>query len=138
MAPFVVTASEDSSWAESDRTLRVKFDKEFDLPGPVTLAVVAWAPKGEDIPSDTRIIVFSDADFLTNAHISKYSNARMGLNIFNWVSELDYQIFVDPKEIRGDRLDLTSKQKRLIAIILLAMPVLIAAGGLVVWRRQRR
>ena len=89
----------------------------------------------EDDQSDTRIIVFTDADFLTNVYINQYSNAEMGLNIINWLSELDYKVFLDQKEIKVERLDLTSKQRRKIAALLFLMPIFIAAGGVIVWMK---
>jgi hypothetical protein len=46
---------------------------------------------------------------------------------------LDYQVFIDQKEIKVERLDLTSKQKRKITAILFLIPVFIAAGGIAVW-----
>ena len=111
IAPLVLTASERNSWAETDTTLHVQFDEGLDKPGPVPIAYVIWEPKEEDNPSDTliplraqagtgtRIIVFTDADFLSNLFIGQYSNAEMGLNVINWLSELDYQVFLDQKEI---------------------------------------
>jgi ABC-type uncharacterized transport system involved in gliding motility auxiliary subunit len=92
---------------------------------------------GKEKISDTRIIVFTDADFLTNVFINKYSNAEMGLNIINWLSELDYRVFLDQKEIKVERFDLTSKQKRIIVIILFLMPVLVAITGIMTWFRKR-
>lgn len=86
--------------------------------------------------SDTRIIVFTDADFLTNVYIHQYSNAQMGLNIINWLAELDYTTFLDPKEIKVERLDLTSKQQRQIIVILFLMPFGFAIIGVVVWLKS--
>ena len=86
--------------------------------------------------SDTRIIVFTDTDFLSNVYINQYSNAEMGLNIVNWLSELDYSVFLDQKEVSVERLDLTSKQRRMISAILFLMPLLIGAGGVLVWMRR--
>jgi hypothetical protein len=86
--------------------------------------------------SDTRIIVFTDADFLSNAYIKQYSNAQLGLNIFNWLSELDYQVIVGQKEVKVERLDLTSKQRRMITVILFLIPMFIALCGVGVLRRQ--
>lgn len=166
IAPIVFTASKEKSWAETDRTLQIKFDKAVDTPGPVPIAFVIWEPKsqlpqgrsssdpddtvklpkydmrleenvGKEKTSDTRIIVFTDADFLTNVFINQYSNAEMGLNIINWLSELDYRILLDQKEIKVERFDLTSKQKRIIIIILLFMPLLIGIAGIITWLRQR-
>ena len=137
IAPLVLTASEKNSWGETDQALNIKFDKDLDRPGPVPIAVVIWEPKNENKSSDTRMIIFTDADFLSNAFIDKYSNAEMGLNIISWVSDLDYKIFADQKEIKVERLNLISKQKRMVAVILFVMPLLIAALGVIVWFRQR-
>jgi ABC-type uncharacterized transport system involved in gliding motility auxiliary subunit len=165
-APIVFTASKEKSWAETDRTLEIHFDETMDTPGPVPIAFVIWEPKaqtskGDESPdsndsvsltasgvhlnqnvgkekiSDTRIIVFTDADFLTNVFINQYSNAEMGLNVINWLSELDYRIFLDQKEIKVERFDLTSKQKRIIVIILFLMPLLVATIGIMAWLRQK-
>jgi hypothetical protein len=97
------------------------------------MSFVILEEKEVDDLSNTRIIVFTDADFLTNVFINQYSNAKMGLNIIKWLSELDYQVFIDQKEIKVERLDLTSRQKRKITAILFLIPVFIAAGGIVVW-----
>ncbi|MBU4484454.1 GldG family protein [bacterium] len=143
VAPLVLTASEKDSWGETDRTLQIKFDQGLDRQGPITIASVIWEPKQENEPSDTlsgtdtRIIVFTDANFLSNAFIAQYSNAEMGLNVINWLSELDYRVFIDQKEIKVERLELTSKQKRTVAVILFVMPILIATGGIITWLKQK-
>ena len=40
------------------------------------------------------------------------------------------------KKVAVTRLDLTSKQKRMVAVVLLLIPILIAASGLTIWVRQ--
>jgi ABC-type uncharacterized transport system involved in gliding motility auxiliary subunit len=136
LAPIVLTATKERSWAETNRTLDILFDEGIDLPGPVPISFVIMEEKEEGDRSDTRIIVFTDADFLTNVYINQYSNAEMGLNIINWLSEVDYTVFLDQKEINVERLDLTSKQRRMIASILFLMPLFIAIGGIFVWMRR--
>ncbi len=165
-APIVFTTSKEKSWAETNRTLKIHFDETMDTPGPVPIAFVIWepeaqTPKGDEssdfnastgVPasgkrwsksagiekfSGTRIIVFTDADFLTNDFINQYSNAEMGLNVINWLSELDYRVFLDQKEIKVERFDLTSKEKRIIVIILFLMPLLVATAGIMTWLRQK-
>ncbi len=136
LTPIVLTATEERSWAESNRTLEIRFDEGVDLPGPVPISFVILEEKEEGDRSDTRIIVFTDADFLTNVYINQYSNAEMGLNVINWLSEMDYTVFLNQKEINVERLDLTSKQRRMIASILFLMPLFIAVGGVFVWMRR--
>jgi ABC-type uncharacterized transport system involved in gliding motility auxiliary subunit len=136
LAPIVLSANQQQSWAETNRTLKVDFDEGIDTPGPVPISYVAWEEKTTDDESDTRIIAFTDADFVSNAYLNQYSNAAMAINVVNWLSELDYAVIVNQKSEQVERLDLTSKQTRMIAVILLLMPLLIALAGLFVWVRR--
>lgn len=137
VVPFVLTASEKNSWGETDLTLEIKFNEGVDTQGPVTIASVVLEPKGEGELSDTRIIIFTDADFLSNAFIAQYSNAEMGLNVINWLSELEHRVFIDQKEIKIERLDLTSKQKRMIAVLLFFVPIIIGTVWIMTGLKQK-
>ena len=136
LAPIVLSATKKQSWAETNRTMKIHFDAGLDIPGPVPIAYVIWEEKEQGEKSDTRIIAFTDADFLSNAYVKQYSNAAMGLNIVNWLSELDYRVFLDQKNTEVERLDLTSKQKRMIAAVLFLMPLLISIAGIFTWIRR--
>lgn len=137
LAPIILTASGKNSWGETNRTLEVKFDEGIDRAGPVPFAFAIWEKKDEGEASDTRIIVITDADFLTNAYIGQYSNARLGVNVINWLSEVDYQVMFDKKDVNIQRLDLTSQQKRIVGVMLYLIPLLIATTGIMVWIRQK-
>lgn len=143
LAAIASTASNENSWAETNRTLDIQFTPNTDTPGPVAFSYVVLeeTTEADDLQnnksSDTRIIVFTDADFLTNVYIDQYSNAQMGLNIINWLAELDYTTFLNPREIKVERLDLTSKQKRQVLVILFLLPFGFAIVGLVVWMKGR-
>jgi len=136
------TASTENSWAETNRTLDIQFDPNSDTAGPVPFSYVVieeqnLADPQDNKSSDTRLIVFTDADFLTNVYINQYSNAQMGLNLVNWLAELDNKTFVSPKEIKVERLDLTSKQKRQVIVILFLLPFFLVILGLLVWLRRK-
>jgi ABC-type uncharacterized transport system involved in gliding motility auxiliary subunit len=146
LAAIVSTASKEKSWAETNRNLEVIFDQGIDTIGPVPISYVVLEEhpekkstqnKEENKISDTRLIVFTDADFLTNVYINQYSNAQMGLNIVNWLAELDYQVFLSSKEIKVERLDLTSKQNRQVVVILFLLPCFFFIVGIIVWLRTR-
>jgi ABC-type uncharacterized transport system involved in gliding motility auxiliary subunit len=142
-AIIVSTASTENSWAETNRTLDIQFDPSTDTAGPVPFSYVVIDEKKTANPehnktSDTRLIVFTDADFLTNVYINQYSNAQLGLNLVNWLAELDNKTFVSEKEIKVERLDLTSKQKRQVIVILVLLPFFIVIMGVVVWLRSKR
>jgi len=135
--PFVLTESGKSSWAETNRELNVKFDEGIDRPGPIPISYVIHEPKEEGDHSDTRLLVFTDADFLTNIYIGQYSNVQMGFNIVNWLTELDYQLMEEEEEIKVKNLYLTSKQKRMVLAVLIFMPLLIMVLGISVWIKYR-
>jgi len=137
LAPIVLTASTENSWAETNRTLDIEYDPKIDTPGPVVISYVIFEEKEQDESSDTRIIVFTDADFLTNVYINRNSNAQMGLNIVNWLAELDPISFLDQKHIKVERLDLNSKQIRQVVAILFFIPFLLVIIGIMVWLRSK-
>ena len=96
LAPIVLTASKEKSWAETNRTLDIHFDEGVDRPGPVPISFVIWEVMEEGEASDTRIIAFTDADFLTNVYINQYSNAEMGLNIVTAITLHWYRVNYRP------------------------------------------
>tara|TARA_R110000744_G_scaffold12749_2_gene37646 strand:- start:324 stop:2012 length:1689 start_codon:yes stop_codon:yes gene_type:complete len=147
LAVIASTASKEKSWAETNRNLVIQYDQGIDTPGPVAISYVVLEEHkiketGENevktAHSDTRIIVFTDADFLTNIYINQYSNAQMGLNIVNWLAELDYQAFLSAKAIKVERLDLTSKQKRQVMVILFFSIFVFVILGMVVWLKSKQ
>lgn len=137
IAPLVMTSSSESSWGETNRTLQVKKDIGIDQLGPVPIAYVIWEPRGDMKKSDTRLVVFTDADFMTNAFIDQYSNKQMGVNVIQWLSELDYKVFAGKPDIKVEKLDLTSQQKRLVTVLLFAVPFCIMIAGGLVWMRRK-
>jgi ABC-type uncharacterized transport system involved in gliding motility auxiliary subunit len=147
LAVIAATASTEKSWAETNRNLAIQYDQGIDTPGPVPISYVVLeehkeitaSPNKVQTPrSDTRMIVFTDADFLTNIYINQYSNAQMGLNIVNWLAETDYQTFLSAKVIKVERLDLTSKQKRQVMVILFFSLFFFVIVGIVVWLKSKQ
>ena len=134
--PLVMTASVEKSWGETNRTLEVKFDEGVDRSGPVPIAFIITEPKKAYGFSDTRVAIFTDADFLSNAYLDFYSNAQMGLNVISWLTEMDYQPVNLAKNMQTYRLDLTSRQKRTVTVWLVVMPVLVILAGFAVWLKH--
>ena len=152
LAAIASTTSKTQSWAESNRNLAIEYNQETDTAGPVAISYVVLeehkakenktlieSPYATVKPiSDTRLIIFTDADFLTNVYINQYSNAQMGLNVVNWLAELDYQTFLNTKAVKVERLDLTSQQKRQVVVILFFTIFFFVIAGIVVWLQSKR
>ena len=138
LAPLILTSSKETSWGESNRYLDVKFDPNEDRAGPVPIAFVGWQPQMgvSGKASDTRFIVVTDVDFISNALIDAYSNAQLGVNMLNWLTEKDYQTFLSKEGVDVIRLDLTSQQKRMIVAILMFTLLATASVGIWVWLGQ--
>ncbi|MFT5387234.1 MAG: ABC-type uncharacterized transport system involved in gliding motility auxiliary subunit [Candidatus Omnitrophota bacterium] len=137
LAPILKTASKKNSWGESNRELKIKFNELEDRKGPVAFAYIGWEAKVEGELSDTRFIVFTDADFMTNVYVDQLSNGQMALNVINWLVESDYKIYADTKKVEIQELNLNSQQKRIIISVLVAMSLSILFAGLIVWMRSR-
>ena len=135
VAPLIMTMSEAESWGETNRYLDVRFTPGEDRRGPVPIAYAVLEKKKEDEASNTRIIVITDADFLSNAYVDAYSNARLGLNALNWLTERDYEAYVNLPQVDVPRMDLTSQQKKWIIYILVLVPGLLVSAGLIIWLR---
>ena len=152
LAAIASTTSKTQSWAESNRNLAIEYNQETDTAGPVAISYVVLeehkakenktlieSPYATVKPiSDTRLIIFTDADFLTNVYINQYSNAKMGLNVVNWLAELDYQTFLNTKAVKVERLDLTSQQKRQVVVILFFTIFFFVIAGIIVWLQSKR
>lgn len=136
LAPIVLTESKGASWGETNRNLLVKYDEGVDAPGPVPIAYVIFEPKEEAEESDTRILVFTDADFITNLYVDNYSNAEMGINSVNWLVESDYKPLLHSEIIEVKKLNLTSKKKKQVLLILVFFPFVILLASIVLLIRK--
>ncbi len=136
IAPLVLTSSEEQSWAETNKNLNIKFDKGEDLPGPVPVGAVVWEPKRGEKISETRLIVITDADFISNRFIDQYSNAELILNSVQWLTNAAFVSLGKDDDIRVERLDLTSRQLRVVSVLIWSLPAAFLFTGLWVLRER--
>lgn len=147
-----------NSWAERElNEKQVKFTKDKDRQGPITLAAVASlkiktesappaeAKPGEKAPEpkkpeekEARIAVVGDSDFVKNRYYNLSGNGNFFLNIANWLTEESDLISIQPKTQTPRTIQLTPSQGRLLffaSIVILPLAVLII--GVSVWLRRR-
>jgi ABC-type uncharacterized transport system involved in gliding motility auxiliary subunit len=134
-----------NSWGETNLgTEQAQLDPEQDLPGPVTIAAAVEAGR-EGAPADTagerpttRLVVFGDSDFASNAYFSTSGNGDLFLNAVNWLAQEEDLISIRPKDMQDRRVTLTPRQSRTIfAISVIFMPLAALILGTVVWIRRR-
>lgn len=140
------------SWAESDiksllTTGEVSLDEsKGDKKGPVSIAAAvtatgpsAQAPKPDEGPKpETRVVVFGDSDFASNAVLGIQGNRDLFMNTVGWLSQQENLISIRPKEADDRRITLTSTQQTNINILsILMIPGFIFGTGVYSWWRRR-
>lgn len=139
-APLVTTSQQ--SWAETDvaalkdPSISVSFNEGKDTPGPVTIGAVA-----ENLEKKSRLVVFGDADYISNANYQAYGNADLFTNSIDWSAGQESLINLTPKK-NVQRL-LVPPQRITMNLLFFAtvivIPGLTLLAGVITWiQRMRR
>ena len=155
-----------NSWAESDlKGEQPAFDEGQDVEGPVQLAVVATksietkseeeseaeqAAEGEEAATEgegnsaasatreSRLVLFGDSDFASNAYFNSVANGDLLLMAIGWLAEEADLIAIRPKDVEDRRINLTLSQRSLIlwgTVVLFPLATLVV--GTMIWLRRR-
>ena len=154
--PQKIVETTRGSWAESNLAslsgdAGVSMDEASgDKPGPIALAVAVSAPvegaaaaststAGEAQKPETRVVVFGDSDFPSNAYGGLPGNLNLFANAISWLAQQENLIAIRPTEAADRRITLTPRS---ITIMSLAsrfgIPAAVFIAGIFVWRRRRR
>jgi ABC-type uncharacterized transport system involved in gliding motility auxiliary subunit len=142
------------SWAETDikgllTSKPIEFNEGKDRKGPITIAVAVSAsptsaepPKPGEAPDapkpQTRVVVFGDSDFASNATLGVPGNRDLFMNTVGWLSKQENLISIRPKEADDRRVTLTStQQSNIIWLSLVVIPCFIFGTGIYTWWRRR-
>ena len=137
--------SSEKSWAETDTVGAVsgsfKYTPGVDNRGPVTVAVVSEV--GEEGKKKGKMVVFGDSDFLLNWYFVLAGNKDFFLNTLHWMTEDESLISTRRKEPSAEDMlpvYLEPMHARLIfmGIVILQPLAVLAAGGVIAWRRRRK
>jgi len=146
---LIMTTDYPGSWAEADlQAEEVQFDEGKDVKGPISLAAVAEkaveadrdssAAENESGQLKTRIGVFGDSDFVTNAYYHFQGNGDLFLNVIGWLAEQGDLISIRAKQPEDNRVSLSVQQSRFIfwfGVVLL--PIAILVVGVVVYVQRK-
>jgi ABC-2 type transport system permease protein len=138
----------DSYWGEKDDFLTNNADPVFhpgvDLKPPLT---IAWAlEKGavEDqsiqVRSSSRLVAIGNADFIRDECLNRsVPDTNFLLLCINWLSDRQTLLAIPPKETPIYTLDLKPGQlDQIVLIVVVAIPMLAAVLGTLVWAARRR
>jgi hypothetical protein len=112
-----------------------RFDKQHDIPGPVSLALALQRNVGE---LEQRIVVVGSGSFLSNAYSGNGGNLDLGVNMMNWLAGEERLITLAPHTAKDGTLTLSKRQLTVLSVtLLIVIPLLlIAVGGWLWWRRR--
>jgi ABC-type uncharacterized transport system involved in gliding motility auxiliary subunit len=98
----------------------------------------AAAPVVKTDRKPSKIIVIGDSDFATNSFFHVMGNGQLFLNSVNFLSASDNLIGLEPRTFDIPRVEMTNIQMKITFILsLIAIPLLMAGLGMVVWWKQR-
>jgi ABC-type uncharacterized transport system involved in gliding motility auxiliary subunit len=151
------------SWGETSqeefRRGRMTLDEKADTRGPVTIGVAvtrrtpsaapdASGPAGSGdakddaaapSPAETRLLLFGDSDFISNAYFNASGNGDLALNAVAWLSEQEELVSIRPKTSTPSIVILTPQQVRYYFWSIVAMaPIAITVVGVGIWARRKK
>jgi ABC-type uncharacterized transport system involved in gliding motility auxiliary subunit len=139
------------SWSEMDgealKQGKARLDPE-DRQGPISLAVIteldpkeAKGDEGKEedkITGEGKLVVFGDADFVSNKFISLAGNSELITNTINYLVGRKDLITIPEKQRPADQLMLSRNQGLLLFWIpVVVIPLMVILLGVAVWRKRR-
>lgn len=146
-----IVETSPNSWAETDlkdlmTTGEAKREEDKgDKPGPISLAAAvtgnapdAPQPASGQQKAETRVVVYGDSDFASNAALGVQGNRDLFLNTVNWLTQQENMIAIRARQPSDRRLTMTAAQtQRVFWLAVVIIPGLIILGGLQTWWRRR-
>jgi ABC-type uncharacterized transport system involved in gliding motility auxiliary subunit len=145
-----IVQSSEPSWLELHPTLAAYEPDDGDRGGPVVVGGAAdrseVKPTGETRLSEggpkidrTRLLVYADAQWATNAFIGQLANSRLFANGLNWLAGEEDLVAIPGVDADLRRLVLTTGHRRQMAVGAIGVvPGAALLAGAVVWLRRRK
>ena len=133
VTPLAMTS--EAGWGETRTSVEeFRFKAGEDVKGPVSIAVASE----RSTPTQTRLVVIGDSDFIANGQLGNAGNLDLVHGAVYWLMNQEQLIGVSPKPIQALKLNLTGGQlKGLLFLSLLAMPLLCGVAGAGTWWLRR-
>jgi len=142
-----ILRSSDKSWNETGHIPKVgeadgtvsQDANAGEIPGPLDLGFALSRLSPRPDKREQRVVVIGDGDFLSNSFLGNGGNREFGQRVFDWLLGDDDQISVPDRSAPDRTLSLTQSELGVLSFVfLIALPILLAATGMLIWWRRRR
>lgn len=131
-------ASSPNSWARFDMTSEETGKLESDVAGPIALAWAATRSGGEAGTSESRLVVIGDGSFAVGKNVTAQANGDFLVSCVNWLIGSRVTSTVPGKVINSNTMVIRGSDfTRLAVLCCAAMPLIMFAGALLIWRGRR-
>lgn len=131
----------NNSWAEQgDFTQQASFDALTDIRGPLSIGIAQQRQLSlNDRSIAQRAVIIGDSDFLSNQQLGHGANLDFILKSLNWLTQNEQLLHISPKNAPDLQLDLSASSASVLGIFfLIGLPVLLLAGGSLIWYHRRK
>ena len=128
----------EKAWGETNlKGNEAEYNEGQDLKGPVTQADAVTKHEGQN--KKTRLAVYGNSAFASNAYYAQAGNGNLFTNTVNWLARDENIISIKPKAPDDRRLEMTEAQGKLVSyVMVLLLPVGILLSGISVWMKRRK
>jgi ABC-type uncharacterized transport system involved in gliding motility auxiliary subunit len=141
-----IVLTHQSSWGETDLSPilgggggAVDFDPATDLRGPLSLAVAASVDADTSLGAagQARLVVFGDADFMSNQYFGQQANGQLIVGSVTWLGEGDERLEIAARTPAFNPIDLIGNSGSVILwVSVFILPFAVALSGLVMVLRS--
>ena len=142
-----ILRSSDKSWNETGHIPKageasdtVQQDADAgEIPGPLDLGFALSRVSPRPGKREQRVVVIGDGDFLSNSFLGNGGNRELGQRVFDWLLGDDDEISVPDRSAPDRTLALSQTGLGVLGFVfLVALPLVIAGTGALIWWRRRR
>ena len=134
--------SSTTSWAEKYyQKTPIQFDNIIDIPGPVSLAMIAERTSGSELGLNLKggkIAVFGDISWLSNRSFQSGANALLANETLNWILERHNLLNIPVRPHHQWQLPFRKQEVVRIFLYLFISPFIVGVLGLGIYAFRRK
>lgn len=127
-------------WSESKELKgEIRFDEDQDIDGPLSIGIALTRETTDDMPTEQRILILGDGDFVSNTFIGNGGNLELSLRMLNWLIQDDSFIDIPVQTTDDTKLSLSPTMFNFLAIFfVIILPISLLMTGMFVWLKRRK